>query len=503
MLQPDISNRQAEKIVNISRTTVGKIRKLLSTIEINEADIISITDNDLSEKLGLQNRPKRKTKKLPDFSHVEKELSKPNVTLNLLWQEYKEIEPDGISYTHYARLYKSWKKNSKISMKQVHLAGDKLYVDFCGQTVPILLPDGSVDFNAKIFVGVMGASQFIVSYAVRSEQKKDWQLCHIKAFEQLGGVPNFVVPDNLKSGVTKHTKDHVEVNTSYMALAEYYSCFILPSRPRRPQDKSLAEIGVKYIQTQVLAVYRNFKFYSLAELNEKLAIGTEKLNAAFSKALNGTRIERFNDFDAKALKPLPDQAYPLDDWEYQKLVKPHYHLSVEDNEYSVPFQYVSQLVDIQVTTNHVHIYCGKELIASHNKCEQKNQTITNAAHRPANHAFQAGMEPNRLLAWGKKIGEHTHEVVRKNICERKDVSNGFICVKYLKKWLQENDDRELLERACAHAIKINSCTKQTLTSILTNQVVLHRTDSDQLTKSTKSHKNIRGSEYYRNKNDDN
>ena len=250
-------------------------------------------------------------------------------------------------------------------------------------------------------------------------------------------------------------------------------------------------------------MYRNFKFYSLVELNEKLAIGTEKLNATFSKALNGTRIERFNDFDAKALKPLPDQAYPLDDWEYQKLVKPHYHLSVEDNEYSVPFQYVSQLVDIQVTTNHVHIYCGKELIASHNKCEQKNQTITNAAHRPANHAFQAGMEPNRLLAWGKKIGEHTHEVVRKNICERKDVSNGFICVKYLKKWLQENDDRELLERACAHAIKINSCTKQTLTSILTNQVVLHRTDSDQLTKSTKSHKNIRGSEYYRNKNDDN
>jgi transposase len=257
---PNISIRQAAQVIDISRPSITKIKKIYDSVTLSDHDVVNLSDSALSEKLGL-NKKIRETKEHPDFSYIEKELKRQNVTLMRLWEEFKENNPDGMSYVHLARLYKKWEKKQKISMKQTHLAGDKLFVDFCGGTVPIYTSNQDVIFYAKIFVGVMGASQFTVTYAVESEKKKDWLLCHVKAFEQLGAVPNYVVPDNLKSAVTRNTRDSVEVNRSYLALGEHYDCFILPARPLKPQDKSLAELGVKMVQNQILAKYRNYKFY--------------------------------------------------------------------------------------------------------------------------------------------------------------------------------------------------------------------------------------------------
>ena len=505
--QPEISARKAEKIVEISRTTIGRIKTLQAKVNLSKDQVLLLTDSELLEKLNLINKNKlRRVKPCPEFEYIEKELTRPNMTLMLLWQEFKETNPDGISYVHFARRYKNWRNKKRVSMKQVHLAGDKLFVDFCGQTVPIYELDKTVEFEAKIFVGVMGASQFTVVYAVKSEKKKDWLLCHVKAFEQLGGVPNYVVPDNLKSGVTSHTRDKVEVNKSYAALGEYYDCFIHPARPLKPQDKSLAEIGVKIVQNQILAKYRNYKFYSLAELNQKLISEIRDFNAKFSKHLNSSRLERFIEIDASELKQLPNEPYALDDWVYDRKVPSDYHMEANRNFYSVPFQYIGQIVDIRICSNTISIFHERKLIASHKKSDKTNVLITTKSHMPIEHQFQKDHEPAKLLAWGKKIGKHTNEVVRKNIKERRDISNGIICVKYLKKWLSEHEDINLLESSCEYALKINSVTKQTLISILKNKPFLTSKihQKNKPIKNKKTHENIRGASYYSGvKNNDN
>jgi hypothetical protein len=234
-------------------------------------------------------------------------------------------------------------------------------------------------------------------------------------------------------------------------------------------------------------------------LNQKLAAETKILNAKFSKHLNGSRIERFLSIDADAMKILPAEPYSLDDWVYEIKVPKDYHISVDTNYYSIPFQYVGQHVDIQIGINTISIFHERTLIASHKKSERAQDIISSTAHMPATHEYQLELDPTRLLAWGKKIGVSTYEVVRINIKERKDVNNGFICVKYLKKWLADNDDRELLESSCEYALKINSCTKQTITSVLKNKPFLNLTNQKKTTetKSKKSHENIRGSDYYK------
>lgn len=504
---PEISIRQASIIIGLSRPSITKIKKICTGLTLSDDDVVNLSDSKLAEKLGFNKKDKtRTTKPYPDFEYIEKELSRSNVTLMLLWQEYKESNTDGISYPHFARVFKEWRKKHRISMKQIHLAGDKLFVDFCGQTVPIYSENQEVKFYAKIFVGVMGASQFTVVYAVESEKKKDWLLCHVKAFEQLGGVPNYVIPDNLKSAVTSNTSKHVEVNRSYSSLGEYYGCFILPARPLKPQDKSLAEIGVKLVQYQILAKYRNFKFYSLAEFNQKLLIEIEVFNAKYSKSLNGTRFDRFIEIDADALKVLPTEPYSLDDWEYDKKVPTNHHVVIDTNYYSVPFQYIGQRVDIRISINTVSVFHERELIANHKKSGKTRDTITAPSHMPVEHQYQLEHEPSRLLAWGKKIGECTYEVVRINLNERKDISNGIICVKFLKAWLFEHNDKELLENACRYALKLNSVTKQTLIPILQNKTFNSLTNQE-IKKDKgikKSHVNIRGSDYYaKGDNDDN
>ncbi|MBL0712054.1 MAG: hypothetical protein JJV99_13745, partial [Colwellia sp.] len=247
------------------------------------------------------------------------------------------------------------------------------------------------------------------------------------------------------------------------------------------------------------AKYRNYKFYSLSELNQKLEDETKILNAKHSKNLNGSRIERFLSIDADAMKILPAEPYALDDWQYEVKVPKDYHICVGTNYYSVPFQYVGQHVDIQIGINTISIFHERTPIASYKKSEKTQDIISTTAHMPATHEYQQELDPDRLLAWGKKIGKSTHEVVRKNIKERKDVNNGFICVKYLKKWLIDHDDRELLEKACEYALKINSCTKQTMISLLKNKPFLNLANKEKTTKNKdkKSHENIRGSDYYK------
>ena len=214
--------------------------------------------------------------------------------------------------------------------------------------------------------------------------------------------------------------------------------------------------------------------------------------------------ERFIDIDADELKALPIEPYPLDDWLYEKQVKELHHFKIGSNSYSVPFQYIGQYVDIQISINTISFYHGRELIASHKKSDKTGVNVTIQTHLTSAHQYQAELEPDRLLAWGKKIGVNTFEVVRRNLKERRDISNGFICVKFLKKWLSENDDKKLLEEACKYSIKIKSVTQQTLISVLKNKPFLSTLNQEQNTakKVKKTHANIRGSDYYSGVNND-
>lgn len=489
---PSHSHRAVGRLAGVAANTVRRIRGLLRIRQLSWDGLKGLDDGQLYKALYGQSDTPSSRKPLPDWPTVHAELQKRDVTLGLLWEEYRESMPDGVSYAQFTRLYRQWHRRCKLSLRYVYRPGEFLFVDFCGKTMPIRDRDTGEIRRVQIFVGTLGASGYLYATAVATQTVEDWLKAHILMLEQLGGVPRFIVPDNLKSAVTKHGRAEILLNPAYQELAEHYGFVILPARPRHPRDKALAEVGVQIVQRWVLARLRHQTFFSLDELNRALAYWMVQLNGTVTRTYPRSRSTRFDDLDRQALQPLSQERYPYSRWQYRVRVDERYHMRFGKHLYSVPYTLAHELVDLRATDDRLDIYYQRRRVASHRLQLEAGET-TDPAHLAPSHRHHLNDSPDALRQWAQEIGSATLQFVLHNLNERRDFANGLKAVRALRREVRREAWQDRLEPACSYAVTRNIFTYSRLRSILQHETY-RRTQSPNLT--TPCHDNLRGATYF-------
>ncbi len=430
----------------------------------------------------------------PDWNSLHKELiTHKNLTLMLLWQEYKERDPEGYQYSQYCELFRQSRKKLDLSMRQEHRAGEKMFVDYCGQTLPIIDPATGEIKDAQVFVSVMGASNYTFAEATWSQTLADWTGSHVRAFTFMGAVPRCLVPDNLKSGVTKSCRYEPDLNPTYAALAEHYQAAVIPARVRRPKDKPKVEVGVQIVQRFILAALRHRTFFSLAEANAAISVRLELLNNRPFRKLPGTRKGRFEEIDLPAMLPLPESPYEYADW-IKARVHLDYHVEVDHHFYSVPHRLVREQLDVRYTETIVECFFNRKRVASHPRSQLKGKHTTCREHMPRAHLEFAEWTPERFISWAAKTGPETARAIESVLSRRTYPEHGFrSCMGIIS--LGKRYGNERLEAACERALLIKGVNYKSIKSILENNL-----DKKPLQRSQEptpvDHENIRGTGYY-------
>jgi len=432
---------------------------------------------------------------VPDWTEVHKELRRKGVTLALLWHEYKTNNPDGYQYSWFCHQYAEWLGKIDVVMRQEHRAGEKLFVDYAGQTMDIIDRATGEIKTAQIFVAVLGASNYTYAEATWSQGLSDWTGSHVRALNFFGGVPEVLVPDNLKSGVSKACYYDPEINPTYQDLANHYNTVVLPARVKEPRDKAKAETGVQIVERWILAKLRNHTFFSLAELNGEIRKLLEKLNNKPFQKLPGCRKSMFESIDRPALKALPADPYHFAQWK-KATVNIDYHLEVEGHYYSVPYQLVKKKVDVRMTSATVECFYKHKRVACHKRSYQKGHHTTVKEHMPPRHQKYLEWSPERFLRWAAKIGPKTVALAEKILSSRPYPQQAYRALLGILRLGKSYSD-ERLEAACGRAIAIGATSYRSVESILKNSL-----DNKPLPRKEPSppvrHRNIRGSQYYQN-----
>jgi transposase len=402
----------------------------------------------------------------PDWPAIHLELKRPGMTKQLAWEEYTARFPNRCySYSQFCARYRCWRQTLKRSMRQGHRAGEKLFVDYAGQTVPVVNPGTGEFWPAQVFVAVLGASNYSFAEATRSQALPDWLGSHVRAFEFFDGLPEVVVPDNLKSGVSAACRYDPELNPGYQQLAEHYQVAIIPARPYKPKDKAKAEVGVQIVERWILARLRHQTFFSLTELNRAIAALLIELNQRPFKALPGNRQEAFVRIDRPALKPLPAHPYRYTAIKTVR-VNIDYHVDYQRHLYSVPHPYVGQKLELHATDTLVEVYGQGRRVAVHPRSHSPG-TTTDPAHMPERHRHQHQWTPQRLENWAGAIGEQTQVWVRAQLGRRAHPEQAYrVCLGLLN--LSRDYAAPRLEAACAIANQEQLTRLKSIKRILTS-----------------------------------
>ena len=435
----------------------------------------------------------------PDFPYVHLELRRKGLTKLLLWQEYRQQHPaDGYSYAQFCHRYRRWLGCQQRSMRQVHRAGEKMFVDYCGPTMEVVNPDTGEVHQAQVFVAVLGASNYTFACASWSQKQADWLNAHVRSFEFFGGVPELVVPDNLKSAVSKTHRYKPDITASYQQLAAHYQTAIVPARPYKPKDKSKAEVAVQIVERWIMARLRHQTFFSLASLNQAIALLLEDLNHRPFKKLPGTRHSQFLQLDKPALRPLPSQPYQYAEIK-QARVHIDYHLEYDKHYYSVPHHLVKQTVEVQASETTVAVYNHGQRVASHPRSYHQGGHSTCPEHMPRSHRAMHEWSSGRFLQWAEDIGTETRGVVNHLLQQKRHQEQNYRSILALLSNARTYG-RERLNSACGRALLINSPTRSSVESILKqglDQIPLEspcREMQDDLR--LDHHENVRGKDYY-------
>lgn len=428
-LEAGLSIRQ---ISSSTKTSVGAIQKLLAradALNLNWPLPEDLDDGRLAAMFYPGADPTTSTRyQVPDWATVHQELKRKGMTKQLLWEEYTAQYPNRCySYSQYCDRYRHWLKQQKRSMRQTHKAGEKCFVDYCGPTVPIINPQTGEIHTAQVFVAVLGASNYTYAEATWSQGLRDWLSSHMRTFEYFGGIPEMVVPDNLRSGVSKACRYDPELNPSYQQLAEHYQVAILPARPYKPKDKSKAEVGVQIVERWILARLRHHTFFTLAEANQCIRSLLEELNSRPFRQLPGNRQTAFETLDRPVLRPLPKQPY-----EYVEIrrcrVNIDYHIAFDQHHYSVPHHYVSEQVEVQASDYLIQVYFRQRQVAIHPRRHRPGIT-TEAGHMPTRHRKQQQWTPGRLKTWAQDIGPDTLAWVSARLAAREHPEQAYrVCL---------------------------------------------------------------------------
>lgn len=485
--------REIAEAIGASPTTVSAYLRRAARAGIGYPLPAGLDEAAVQAQLFPPAAPSRVARPEPDWPSIHRELGKKHVTLDLLWQEYKAEHPEGLRYSAFCQHYRDWVGRLSVSMRQTHRPGEKLFVDYAGTTLAVIDPASGEIRSVQLFVAVLGASNYTYAEATWSQGLADWLGAHVRALEFFGGCPEIVVPDNLKSGVIKAGFYEPDLNPSYQEWAAHYGVAVLPARVRKPKDKAKVENAVLVASRWIIAVVRNRRFFSLAELNRAIAELLERLNTRAFKKLPGCRRQAFEALDRPRLRPLPAARYAFAEW-VRRRVGIDYHVEVGGHYYSVPYRFARQELDARIGAHTVELFHKGVRVASHVRSREKGRHTTVEAHMAPAHQAVAGWNAPRLLEWARKVGPHTAAYVEHLMGSRAHPQQAYrACLGVLR--LAREYGRNRLEAACERALAIHARTYHSVASILKNGLD-RQSASDAQSSLPPEHANVRGSSYY-------
>jgi transposase len=489
------SHREVARSVGVSHGSVSGAVSRAKGVGLDWAQIQTLGDEALDERLYGQRGGKRQGRApLPDPAHLHVELRRPGVTLQLLHLEYLESHASGYRYTAFCGHYNAWLAKQSPTMRQVHEGGDKLFVDYSGKKPRIVDPATGEVIEVELFVAVLGASNFTYAEATRTQQVPDWIGSHVRALSAIGGVPRAVVPDQLKSGVTVACRYEPGIQRSYEEMAQHYGTVILPARPAHPRDKAKVEGGVRIAQRWILGRIRNQTFFSLAELNARIAELVAELNDYRMRVYGASRRELFARLDRPALGALPAERFAYGEWKAVK-VNIDYHVEYDHHYYSVSYALLGAELDVRATRTTVEIYRGTERLTSHVRSHERGRHTTKPEHMPKSHQKHLEWSPSRIVSWAESIGPETAKLASAILAERRHPEQGYrSCLGILR--LSKKYGAERLEAACARAVSAGARSYRHVESILKHgldRLAPTEVSSPQL---PLVHENVRGRDYY-------
>ena len=482
------SDRQIAASIGSARSTVQECIRRAREAGFSWPLATELDESALHARLYRRAVPLSRTPR-PDFAHLHRELGRRGVTRLLLWEEYKSGHPDGWQYSVFCDQYRRWLARQELVLRQDHVPGDKLFVDYAGQTVPVVDRYTGEVRAAQIFVAVLGCSNFSYAEATWTQGAADWLGSHVRALESFGGVPRAIVPDNLKSGVNKAHRYEPELNPAYQDLAEHYGVAILPARVRKPRDKAKVETGVLVVERWILARLRDRRFFSLGELNGAIRELLERLNTRAFKKLAGNRRSRFEELERAALKPLPVRAYEFGEWRKAK-VHPDYHIEVSRAYYSVPYALIGARVEVRLTAHRVEVFHAGRLVAAHARARARGVRSTRQAHRPAGHVSIIERTLEQLLGRAAAIGLATAELIRQQARRRLHPEETLRSAQGILRLAQDFSSSRL-ERACARALLLKSYSYRAVRTLIETPEAPAAQAALDL-----AHENVRGARYF-------
>jgi transposase len=432
----------------------------------------------------------------PDWSHVHRELKRKHVTLQILWDEYIERHPDGYRYSRFCDLYRGWAANLPVTMRQNHAAGEKLFVDYAGDTVTVVVDrlKGKTR-QAHLFVAVLGASSLSYAEARWSETLPDWLGCHVNALEAFGGAPALLVPDNAKVAVIKACRYDPQVNRTYAGMATHYGSSVLPTRPRRPRDKAKVEAAVRIVERWLLGRLRHRVFHSLAEVNAVIVELLADLNERrVLRGVGRTRRQLFEEIDRPALRPLPAERYIYAEWRIRRAGL-DYHVEIDRHYYSVPWRFAREQIETRITATTIELFRKGERIAAHIRSSGNGRHTTVAEHMPSAHRRFADWTIERISREASAIGADAALLCEKILADRPHPEQGFrACLGIIR--LAKGFGRERVNAACGRALEIGARTYGSVRSILDNHLERAAASARHDAREPIDHPNIRGPRYY-------
>ena len=490
-----LSNRDIERASQLPSSTVNDYIKRFKGSTLTFSELSDLSESEVYQRL-FSEPAKSRGKIKPDFAKINRELRKKNITRQLLWEEYKEQYPEGMGYTQFCYHLSEWQKKLNVSMRQIHKAGEKLFVDYSGLKGEITDRMSGKKTSVDIFVATLGASGYTYAEASANQRLESFIDSHVNALEFFEGVPQILIPDNLKSAVTKAHRYDPEINGSYQDMAEHYNTVVIPARPYSPKDKSKVELAVKLVQRWILAKIRNEIFFTVEELNKRIRDLLDYYNGKKIKKLGKSRKELFLELDKPALAALPIVRYEFKNVRWRR-VNLDYHIEVEGSYYSVPHQLTGKEVLAKYNQRVVEISYNNKIISLHPRLCEDNQASTNKEHMPDSHRRYAEVSPSSLIEQAKAIGLQTGRLIHKIISEDKHPEKGYRSAYGILKAARKHKNDKEVELTSAKMLAFDIKRVFHFESILKRKT-WQRTEDETLLlpEINPGSENIRGNGYY-------
>ena len=490
-----LSQREIGRALGLSQSTTNEYLRRFRASGLSWPLPPALEEAEVEARLFARDAAPTAGRTMPDWPTIHAELKRKGVTLQLLWLEYKQGAPDGYQYTQFCRHYHAWAGTIEPALRQVHVAGEKCFVDYAGLTMPVVDATTGEVRDAQIFVGALGASHLIYVEATWTQSLPDWIGAHVRMLEYIGGVPALIVPDNLKAAVTAPCYYEPVVHATYQDFATHYGTAILPARAYHPRDKAKVETAVQIVEREILAPLRHEVFHSLAELHHAIAFARERVNDRPFQKLAGSRRSVFAATEQAALRPLPPTRYELAEWRTAK-VNIDYHIAVDGHLYSVPYRLVGASVTVRLTATMLEVLQQGTRVAVHVRSALKGRYTTEPTHRPKAHARHLEWTPSRLIAWGAGIGPATGQLVEGLLARYPHPEQSYrACLGLLA--LKRRYEAPRLEAACVRACAAGTISYRSVKSILDTKLDAVPLESPAITTSLPpTHAHVRGPAYY-------